>query len=238
MQLFDFSYAFSALPTLLKGVPISLVIAVVGFCVGALLGLVLSLVRIYKIPIVFQLATIYISFFRGIPVLVQIFLAYYGIPLVFRYLNYTYSFNIDISGIDAIYFMYLVYSLYCSAYLSEIFRSAILSIDKGQLEAAYSVGMNTTQALLIIILPQSMLVALPNILNFFIILIKETSLVFAASVPEIMGIATLEADRSSKFLEVYIMAALIYWVISIVLEKGFAMFEKKLHSYKKIVGKA
>lgn len=157
---------------------------------------------------------------------------------MFRYLNYTYSFNIDISGIDAIYFMYLVYSLYCSAYLSEIFRSAILSIDKGQLEAAYSVGMNTTQALLIIILPQSMLVALPNILNFFIILIKETSLVFAASVPEIMGIATLEADRSSKFLEVYIMAALIYWVISIVLEKGFAMFEKKLHSYKKIVGKA
>lgn len=238
MQLFDFSYAFSALPTLLKGVPISLVIAIVGFCVGALLGLVLSLVRIYKIPIIFQLATIYISFFRGIPVLVQIFLAYYGIPLVFRYLNYTYSFNIDISGIDAIYFMYLVYSLYCSAYLSEIFRSAILSIDKGQLEAAYSVGMNTTQALLIIILPQSMLVALPNILNFFIILIKETSLVFAASVPEIMGIATLEADRSSKFLEVYIMAALIYWVISIVLEKGFAMFEKKLHSYKKIVGKA
>ena len=172
MQLFDFSYAFSALPTLLKGVPISLVIAVVGFCVGALLGLVLSLVRIYKIPIVFQLATIYVSFFRGIPVLVQIFLAYYGIPLVFRYLNYTYSFNIDISGIDAIYFMYLVYSLYCSAYLSEIFRSAILSIDKGQLEAAYSVGMNTTQALLIIILPQSMLVALPNILNFFIILIN------------------------------------------------------------------
>ncbi|MBR2112682.1 MAG: ABC transporter permease subunit, partial [Helicobacter sp.] len=153
MQLFDFSYAFSALPTLLKGVPISLVIAVVGFCVGALLGLVLSLVRIYKIPIIFQLATIYISFFRGIPVLVQIFLAYYGIPLVFRYLNYTYSFKIDISGIDAIYFMYLVYSLYCSAYLSEIFRSAILSIDKGQLEAAYSVGMNTTQALLIIILP-------------------------------------------------------------------------------------
>ncbi|MFC3867010.1 amino acid ABC transporter permease [Helicobacter equorum] len=238
MQLFDFSYAFSALPILFKGVPISLAIAIVGFCVGALLGLVLSLVRIYKIPIVFQLATIYISFFRGIPVLVQIFLAYYGIPLVFRYLNYTYGFNIDISGIDAIYFMYLVYSLYCSAYLSEIFRSAILSIDKGQLEAAYSVGMNTTQALLIIILPQSMLVALPNILNFFIMLIKETSLVFAASVPEIMGIATLEADRSSKFLEVYIMAALIYWVISIALEKGFMIFEKKLHSYKKIVGKA
>lgn len=238
MQLFDFSYAFSALPILFKGVPISLAIAIVGFCVGALLGLALSLVRIYKIPIVFQLATIYISFFRGIPVLVQIFLAYYGIPLVFRYLNYTYGFNIDISGIDAIYFMYLVYSLYCSAYLSEIFRSAILSIDKGQLEAAYSVGMNTTQALLIIILPQSMLVALPNILNFFIILIKETSLVFAASVPEIMGIATLEADRSSKFLEVYIMAALIYWVISIALEKGFMIFEKKLHSYKKIVGKA
>ena len=149
-----------------------------------------------------------------------------------------YNLNIDISGIDAIYFMYLVYALYCSAYLSEIFRSSILSIDKGQLEAAYSVGMSTTQALFIIILPQSMLLALPNILNFFIMLIKETSLVFAASVPEIMGIATLEADRSSKFLEVYIIAALIYWVISIVLEKSFAILEAKLISYKKVMGKS
>ena len=69
-------------------------------------------------------------------------------------------------------------------------------------------------------------------------LIKETSLVFAASVPEIMGIATLEADRSSKFLEVYIIAALIYWVISIVLEKSFAILEAKLISYKKVMGKS
>ncbi|EFR48257.1 ABC transporter, permease protein [Helicobacter canadensis MIT 98-5491] len=213
-------------------------IAIVGFILGAILGLILSLIRIYRVPILFQLATLYISFFRGIPVLVQIFLAYYGIPLVLRYFNHQYGLNIDISGIDAIYFMYLVYALYCSAYLSEIFRSSILSIDKGQLEAAYSVGMNTTQALFIIILPQSMLLALPNILNFFIILIKETSLVFAASVPEIMGIATLEADRSSKFLEVYIIAALIYWVISIFLEKSFAILETKLLSYKKMMGKS
>ena len=238
MQLFDFDYALSAIPTLLKGVPISLAIAIVGFILGAILGLILSLIRIYRIPILFQFATLYISFFRGIPVLVQIFLAYYGIPLVLRYFNYQYNLNIDISGIDAIYFMYLVYALYCSAYLSEIFRSSILSIDKGQLEAAYSVGMSTTQALFIIILPQSMLLALPNILNFFIMLIKETSLVFAASVPEIMGIATLEADRSSKFLEVYIIAALIYWVISIVLEKSFAILETKLISYKKVMGKS
>lgn len=236
MQLFDFGYAFSAIPTIAKGVPLSLAIAVVGFVIGSIFGLILSLIKIYKIPVLFQLATIYISFFRGIPVLVQIFLAYYGIPLVIRYFNQKYNLNIDISNIGAIYFMYLVYSLYCAAYLSEIFRSAILSIDKGQLEASYSVGMSTTQSLLIIILPQSLLLALPNILNFFIMLIKETSLVFAASVPEIMGMATLEADRSSKFLEVYIVAALFYWVISIFLEKVFGILEKKVTKYKKIVG--
>lgn len=236
MQLFDFGYAFSAIPTIAKGVPLSLAIAIVGFVIGSIFGLILSLIKIYKIPVLFQLATIYISFFRGIPVLVQIFLAYYGIPLVIRYFNQKYNLNIDISNIGAIYFMYLVYSLYCAAYLSEIFRSAILSIDKGQLEASYSVGMSTTQSLLIIILPQSLLLALPNILNFFIMLIKETSLVFAASVPEIMGMATLEADRSSKFLEVYIVAALFYWVISIFLEKVFGILEKKVTKYKKIVG--
>lgn len=236
MQLFDFGYAFSAIPTIAKGVPLSLAIAIVGFVIGSIFGLILSLIKIYKIPVLFQLATIYISFFRGIPVLVQIFLAYYGIPLVIRYFNQKYNLNIDISNIGAIYFMYLVYSLYCAAYLSEIFRSAILSIDKGQLEASYSVGMSTTQSLIIIILPQSLLLALPNILNFFIMLIKETSLVFAASVPEIMGMATLEADRSSKFLEVYIVAALFYWVISIFLEKVFGILEKKVTKYKKIVG--
>lgn len=236
MQLFDFGYAFSAIPTIAKGVPLSLAIAVVGFIIGSIFGLILSLIKIYKIPVLFQLATIYISFFRGIPVLVQIFLAYYGIPLVIRYFNQKYNLNIDISNIGAIYFMYLVYSLYCAAYLSEIFRSAILSIDKGQLEASYSVGMSTTQSLIIIVLPQSLLLALPNILNFFIMLIKETSLVFAASVPEIMGMATLEADRSSKFLEVYIVAALFYWVISIFLEKVFGILEKKVTKYKKIVG--
>lgn len=236
MQLFDLEYALSTIPIVAKGVPLSIAIAVVGFIIGSIIGLTLSIIRIYKIPILYQLATIYISFFRGIPVLVQIFLAYYGIPLVIRYINQKYSLNIDISGIGAIYFMYLVYSLYCSAYLSEIFRSAILSIDKGQLEASYSVGMTTTQSLFIIILPQSLLIALPNILNFFIMLIKETSLVFAASVPEIMGIATLEADRSSKFLEVYIIAALIYWVISIVLEKVFGILENKVKKYKRIVG--
>lgn len=236
MQLFDFGYAFSAIPTIAKGVPLSLAIAVVGFIIGSIFGLILSLIKIYKIPVLFQLATIYISFFRGIPVLVQIFLAYYGIPLVIRYFNQKYNLNIDISNIGAIYFMYLVYSLYCAAYLSEIFRSAILSIDRGQLEASYSVGMSTTQSLIIIVLPQSLLLALPNILNFFIMLIKETSLVFAASVPEIMGMATLEADRSSKFLEVYIVAALFYWVISIFLEKVFGILEKKVTRYKKIVG--
>lgn len=236
MQLFDFGYAFSAIPTIAKGVPLSLAIAVVGFIIGSIFGLILSLIKIYKIPVLFQLATIYISFFRGIPVLVQIFLAYYGIPLVIRYFNQKYNLNIDISNIGAIYFMYLVYSLYCAAYLSEIFRSAILSIDRGQLEASYSVGMSTTQSLIIIVLPQSLLLALPNILNFFIMLIKETSLVFAASVPEIMGMATLEADRSSKFLEVYIVAALFYWVISIFLEKVFGILEKKVTKYKKIVG--
>ncbi len=236
MQLFDLEYALSTIPIVAKGVPLSIAIAVVGFIIGSIIGLALSIIRIYKIPVLYQLATIYISFFRGIPVLVQIFLAYYGIPLVIRYINQKYSLNIDISGIGAIYFMYLVYSLYCSAYLSEIFRSAILSIDKGQLEASYSVGMTTTQSLFIIILPQSLLIALPNILNFFIMLIKETSLVFAASVPEIMGIATLEADRSSKFLEVYIIAALIYWAISIILEKIFGILENKVKKYKRIVG--
>lgn len=228
-QLLDFQYMIDSLPDIAKGIPISLAIAVVAFIVGIIIALFCALIRIYNVPVLKQIVVLYVSFIRGTPLLVQIFLSYYGIPLFLRFLNAKYGTEIDISFIPAIYFIYVAFSLNTGAYLSETIRSAILSVDKGQFEACYSVGMTTSQALRRVILPQAMRVGVPNLFNHFIMLLKDTSLAFAASVPEILGQAKIIAGRTSQFFEVYIVAALIYWVLCIILEQISNFIERKLN---------
>ena len=123
--------------------------------------------------------------------------------------------------------MFIAYSLNAGAYLTESIRAAIQAIDKGQMEAAQSVGMTMSQAMIRIILPQAAKISLPVFANFFIGLLKDTSLAFTAAVPEIMGQAKIQAGRASRFFEAYIDAALIYWIICIILERILAVIEKR-----------
>lgn len=226
--LLDFAYMIESVPAIARGIPVSLGIAAVAFTAGIVIGLIGALTKIYKVPVLRHITAVYVSFVRGTPLLVQIFLSYYGIPLLIRYFNARFHTEIDISFIPAIYFIYVAFSLNAGAYLTETIRSAILSVDHGQLEASYSVGMTAWQSMRRIILPQALKVGLPNIGNHFIALLKDTSLAFAASVPEIIGMAKIIAGRTSRFFEVYIVAALLYWMICIVLEKLMAMLEKRL----------
>lgn len=232
-KLLDFSYMIESIPAIAKGIPISLAIAFIAFIIGLIIGLFVALIKIYKVPVLYQLTNLYVSFIRGTPLLVQIFLSYYGIPLVIRYINVQYDLDWDVSFIPAIYFIYVAFSLNAGAYLSETIRSAIQAVNKGQMEACYSVGMTTSQGLKRIILPQAVTVALPNIGNFFVALLKDTSLAFAASVPEIIGQAKIIAGRTSQFFEVYIVAALLYWFICIVIEKLLHYLEIRFRKYER-----
>lgn len=231
--ILDFSFMISAFPRIARGIPVSIAIAGVAFIVGSGLGLALAVIKIRRIPALFQLAEIYTSFMRGTPLLAQIFLCYYGVPLVLRYLNGIYQWRLDVSGIPAIMFMYLCFSLNVGAYLSETIRSALLSVPAGQHEAAASLGMTSLQGFVRITLPQAATVALPNMGNTFIALLKDTSLAFAASVPEIIGQAKITAARSSNFLEAYLVAALLYWGICFILERLLAFSERRLRRHER-----
>lgn len=226
--ILDVSYMIESVPAIAKGIPISLGIAVIAFGIGLVIGLLGALIKIYNIPVLKGVTTTYVSFIRGTPLLVQIFLSYYGIPLVIRYINEQIGTEWNISFIPAIYFIYVAFALNAGAYLTETIRAAIMAVDKGQIEASYSVGLTTYQSLKRIVLPQALKVGLPNIGNHFIAMLKDTSLAFAASVPEIMGMAKIIAGRTSQFFEVYIVAALLYWIICILLERLLAVFEKRL----------
>lgn len=222
-NIFDFQYMLDSIPAISKGIPVSLSIAGIAFLVGMLIGLTVALLRIYPLPVLTKLAVCYVSFMRGTPLLVQIFLAYYGVPILFKLMGA----GQYVSQIPGIYFIYISFSLNCGAYLSETIRAAIKSIPKGQMEAAYSIGMTTPQALRKIILPQAMVSALPNLGNQFIMLLKNTSLAFVAAVPEIIGQAKIIAGRTSQFFEVYIVAALMYWAICLIVEGLLVRLERR-----------
>ena len=227
MEIFDFNFMLEIVPTLVtQGLPVAVKIAFVSFIFGVIIGLFAALMRIYKVPVLNQLSNLYISFFRGTPLMVQIMIFYYGIPIVLRAFNAKYNLDWNVSGISAMTWMYIAYSLNVGSYLSESIRAAILSVNPGQLEAGYSLGMNTPKVLQRIVIPQALKVAIPNFGNTFISLIKDTSLAFIASVPEILGQAKIIAGRSNMFFECYLVAAIVYWIICIILEQVLKFVEK------------
>jgi His/Glu/Gln/Arg/opine family amino acid ABC transporter permease subunit len=230
--LFDFQFMVSIIPDILQVVPVTLNITVVAMGLALIVGLITALVRIYRIPVAKQLATVYISFTRGTPLLVQIYLAYYGIPKILEYLHLNYGWNINVDGIPAIVFIYFAFTLNVGAYLSETIRASIEAIDKGQMEAALSIGMTPLQGMRRIILPQAVAIALPSFGNTFISLIKDTSLAFMISVVEMMGQAKIIGARGLQFFEVYIVVALIYWVICIMVEQIVARMERRAKRFE------
>lgn len=233
MTVFNWQFALEHVPDVLKGVPITLLIAVIAIVIGSILGLAMALARIYKVRVLHEAAAVFVSFIRGTPLLVQLYVFFYGVPVLVDWLNKTWSLGWEADHISPLFYAFIVYSLNAAAYTAEIFRAAINSIPGGQMEACHSVGMTTWQGLRRIVFPQMIIMALPNMGNIFINLIKSTSLAFAVKVVEILAISKMLANQGYNFLEMYLVAAVVYWIICILLEVLFYLLEKRLSQYKK-----
>jgi len=233
MQPFlDWQFMVRVVPALLQALPVTLEITVVSMTLALLLALAVALIRIYRVPVLQRLAGLYVSFMRGTPLLVQIYLAYYGLPKTLDALHAAGGWSIDVSGIPAIVFIYFALTLNVGAYASETIRAAILAVDRGQLEAALSVGMTRWQGLRRIVLPQAFAVALPSLGNTGIGLLKDTSLAFLISVVELMGEAKIQAARGLQLFEVYLVVALVYWAVCIAIERGVAVLERRVRRFE------
>ncbi|MBI0444743.1 amino acid ABC transporter permease [Deinococcus sp. DB0503] len=207
--------AWQALPTLLAATPITLGYALAAMLLGLPLALLVALARLSRLAPLRWISGVYVSFMRGTPLLVQIFMIYYGLP----------SFGITVSplvgGVAAL-------TLNSAAYLSETIRAAILSVPRGQWEAAYSLGLTPRQTLRLIVLPQAARVALPSLGNTLIGLVKDTSLVSVITVVELLRSAQLVIARTFEPFGPYLAAALIYWAISSLLELVQRRLEARL----------
>ena len=216
MNAFDVDYTLGIFPILLKYIDITLSMAFLSTAIALFIAILIAVIKTFNIKVLSQIADVYISFFRGTPLLVQLFLLYYGLPQIFP----------SFSSMDAYAASVLGLSLHFSAYMAEAIRGAISSIDKGQFEAAGSLGMSQTQTFIYIILPQAIRVAIPSLMNNFIDLVKSTSLAFTLGVPEIMAKAQLEASSSFKYFESFLAVALVYWALVI----SFGYLQRKLEN--------
>ncbi|MCA2008279.1 amino acid ABC transporter permease [Tritonibacter mobilis] len=203
MQGLNLEYMWDLVPILLGYVPLTLFMAVVGMACALVLASILAVERVFQIPVLDGVVRLFISFFRGTPLLVQLFLFYYGLPQVLSFLG-------TINGVTA---TIMGLTLHFSAYMAESIRAAILGVDRSQWEAAQAVGMTQGQMMRQIILPQAARVAAPTLVNYFIDMIKGTSLAFTLGVTELMGATQKEAAGSFLYFEAFLVAAAIYWGI-------------------------
>lgn len=164
----------------------------------------------------------YTTMIRCTPSIVLLFLTYYGIPYLFN------QFGIDLNSIDKSVFVVITFSLQFAAAMSEVIRTAYESVDKGQYEAAVSVGLSSTQAYRRIVFPQAVVVALPNFGNSLLALIKEGALAYTIGLIDVIGKASLiiSSNYNAHALEIYLALSLIYWVVSIAIEQLFSKLER------------
>lgn len=208
----------SLLPMLEGAILYTIPLTLITFVLGLILAVLTALARISKIRILQIIARIYVSAIRGTPLLVQLFIIFYGLPTIGL-------------TIDPFPSAVIGFSLNIGAYASEVIRAAILSIPKGQWEAGYSIGMSYTQAMRRIILPQASRVSVPPLSNTFISLIKDTSLASLILVTEMFRRAQEIAATNYEFLLLYSEAAILYWIICFILSIGQGRLEARLDRY-------
>ncbi|MFC3927047.1 amino acid ABC transporter permease [Streptococcus caprae] len=216
--IFNPDLAVYAFPRILQGLPFTLSLSLIGFGLGTFFGFFVALMRMSHVRALKGLAMFHISLMRGIPLMVLLFFIYFGLPFM----------GIQLDAISA---SIIAFTFMSSAYISEVIRSSLQAIDKGQWEAARALGLRTPTIYLKIIIPQAVRIAVPPLSNVLLDMVKSTSLTAMITVPEMFNMAKQVGGAKSDYMTVYIEVALIYWVICTCYALAQTYLEKRLASY-------
>ncbi|WP_405727622.1 amino acid ABC transporter permease [Anaerotignum sp.] len=211
-----FEYVGQCMPQLTMGLKLTLQMTILSLVLAVIVGMITCLFSISKVKPLNWISGIYLSLIRGTPLMVQAFFIYFGI---------TGALGIRITSFSA---AILVLCLNAGAYLSEIFRSGIAAVNKGQMEAARSLGLPYGVAMRKIILPQAIRIVIPSVLNQFIITLKDTSILSVIGCGELMRQGQLIVARNYESFKTYAIVAVMYYVVVVVLTKIFQLVERRL----------
>ncbi|MBP2652173.1 MAG: tcyM [Firmicutes bacterium] len=232
---FDVYFMLSALQESLKYTWVTLLLAIVPFFFGILFGTVIAIIRFYRVKVLGELLQLFVVIIKGTPGMVMLLIVYFALIQGFDTISQTFHLAVKSKDINLIYIAFAALTLTATAAISETMRGALTAVATGQYEASYSVGLTKRQTLRRIILPQALPVAIPVLCSNLIGLIKGSSLVFMISVTDLMNAALIPANTNYKYLEAYIAAALVYWVLNVVVENIFFWLEQHLSTYKREV---
>lgn len=212
----EWKYAIDAIPILLEGVKFTILIAVIGILLGFILGIFVGIGRLSKNKLLYGVSTIYVEVIRGTPLMVQALYIYFAIPLLS-------GINIEplTAGIVTI-------AINAAAYIAEIIRGAIQSIDNGQTEAGRSLGLSKIQTFIYVIWPQAFKTMLPSLSNQFIISLKDTSLLTVIGVAELTRQGTIVVSSSFRAVEIYTIVGLLYLALTLSISFGLRIIERRL----------
>lgn len=220
----------------LAGIPVTLALTFITLIVSFPIAFLMAKSRLEKRKVAGKLVSAYVSVLRGTPVVLQILFLYSLLPSLLNHLiRNVFQLEINIFRWNPILYAFAVFILNSTAVLSEVFRSALMTVNHGQMEAALSIGLSRRQAYLRIMIPQALVAALPNICNATISLLKSTSLAFMMSVKDITAIAKIKAAYGYNYIEAYLVIALLYILVCTVVQLAFHLIEHRISGYKRLV---
>ncbi|MCD7835270.1 MAG: amino acid ABC transporter permease [Lachnospiraceae bacterium] len=220
----------------LGGVPPTLKLTFITLLVSLPIAFLMAQSRAEKRNISGKIITAYVSVIRGTPVVLQILFLYSLLPSFLNYfIKSVLHLDFNIFKVNPVLYAFIVFILNNTAVLSEVFRSSLMTVNHGQMEAALSIGLSKRQAYVRIIIPQTLVAALPNICNSTVSLLKSTSLAFMMSVQDITAIAKVRAANGYNYIEAYLVIAVIYIIVCTSVQILFNIIEARLSSYKKLI---
>ena len=230
--MFDISFLFKTFFLIWKAVPTTLLITVVSLAIGGIIGFFIALARVNKVKVLSQIGRAYVSIIRGTPVVLQILVIYSVVPSLLNVILKASGSSVNIFDLNPIIYAFIVFSLNMAGTLSEVFRSALLTVNKGQLEAGLTTGLTLSQTYKRIIIPQALTAAIPNLCNATVGLIKNTSLAFMMTVRDITAVAKIEASYGYNYVEAYLDILVIYVIICSLVQFLFKKWEHRSSTYK------
>jgi len=231
---FDFEYASSCIRPIIEKLPVTMNLTIWAVIISLLGGIIFATIERSRFTVLKLICKFFRSFLKGVPILVFLYFFYYSMDDIFMAMGDGFGFTYDVRNPPKIAMAIVALAISYIPYMCDMILSAFDTIPKGQFEAAYAMGFSHTKMMTRIIIPQLITVAIPNFGNHFVNLLKASSLAYMVTIVEMMGAAKNYATGYQRFLETYVVAALIYWVIFVLFELLFRVLEKRSGRYLKV----
>ncbi|MDO4633445.1 MAG: amino acid ABC transporter permease [Eubacteriales bacterium] len=228
----NYKFMLEDIPVVLKALPVTLELTFISLFFALVVAAIFGIFILKKVPVVYHLVIALNTFIKGIPLIVQLLFCYYALPYILRMFEGFLGYHYDQKHPSYFAFAVVAFAFNYGAYLTDVVVSSYRAVEREQLEAAYSIGMGVWKAHIFIIIPQAVVIALPNLANYFMWLLKATSLASVVNVFELLSTARASTAVNYAILEGYLVAAGIYWIVCIVVERGLLYLNRRMSRYR------